>query len=50
MEIKGYDIGCGWMGYCPDNERAKGNGYVLFATENDYLDYVAEMLADTREN
>lgn len=43
MEIKYYIIHSGCMGWT-------GNGYQLFATENDYLDYVAEMLADTREN
>ena len=43
MEIKGYNVSIGYYGYV--------NGeYMLFATENDYLDYVAELLADSREN
>ena len=43
MEIKGYYIPCGYMGYI--------NGeYKLFATENDYLEMVAEILADSRQN
>lgn len=43
MEIKGYHTATGYMGYI-DGE------YRLFASETDYLDYMAEILADTREN
>jgi len=43
MEIKGYNISYGYMGYVNGN-------YMLFPTENDYLDYIAELLADSREN
>lgn len=43
MEIKGYNTATGYMGYV-DGE------YRLFASEIDYLDYIAELLADTREN
>lgn len=39
MEIKGYNVAIGYMGYV-DGE------YKLFASEQDYLDYIA----DTREN
>ena len=43
MEIKGWWGSCGYYGYV--------NGkYMLFANEGDYLDYVAELLADSREN
>lgn len=43
MEIKGYYIPCGYMGYV--------NGeYMLFASESDYLGYVADRLVDSREN
>ena len=43
MEVKGYNVSIGYYGYV--------NGeYMLFATENDYLDYIAEILADSREN
>lgn len=43
MEIKGYNTATGYMGYV--------NGdYMLFASELDYLDYVADILADSRQN
>ena len=43
MEIKYYYISCGIMGLI--------NGkYKFFATEGDYLDTLAEILADSREN
>ena len=43
MEVKGYNVSIGYYGYV--------NGeYMLFATENDYLDYIAEIPADSREN
>ena len=34
--IKGYYVPCGYMGYVPAT-----NSYQLFATESDYLDYIA---------
>jgi len=43
MEIKGYNTSTGYMGFV-DGE------YHLFASESDYLDYIAEILVDTREN
>ena len=43
MEIKYYIIHSGCMGLVDGK-------YMLFATENDYLDYIAEILADSREN
>lgn len=43
MEIKGYNTSTGYMGFV-DGE------YRLFASETDYLDYVAEILVDTRKN
>lgn len=43
MEIKGYNTATGYMGYV--------NGdYMLFASELDYLDYIVDLLADSREN
>lgn len=50
MEIKGYNISIGYMGYCPQDSRANEDGYALFDSENDYDNYVAELLVDTREN
>jgi hypothetical protein len=42
MEIKGYVVPSGYMGYI-------GNGqYRLFATENDYLEYIADELTERR--
>ena len=42
MEIKGYVVPSGYMGYV-------GNGqYQLFATENDYLEFVADELTERR--
>ena len=41
MEIKGYVVPAGYMGYV-------GDRYMLFATENDYLEYVAETLVEGR--
>ena len=41
MEIKGYTVPSGYMGYVIDR-------YMLFATENDYLEYMAETLAESR--
>lgn len=43
MEIKYYIIHSGCMGWI-------GNRYILFPTENDYFDYIAGILADSREN
>lgn len=37
MEIKGYVIGCGYMGWI-------GEKYMLFATEGDYLEYIDDLL------
>lgn len=38
MEIKGYVVSQGYMGHI-------GNGqYRLFATENDYLEYIVEQM------
>ena len=43
MEIKYYYISCGIMGLI--------NGkYRFFATESDYLETLAELMANTREN
>ena len=39
MEIKGYVVPSGYMGYVYDR-------YMLFATEQDYLEYMAETLAE----
>lgn len=35
--MKGYPTQTGYMGYIP------GHGYILFATENDYKEYLEEM-------
>lgn len=43
MEVKGYNVASGYMGLV-DGE------YMLFASESDYLDYVAELLVDSRQN
>ena len=43
MEVKGYNVSVGYMGYVNGN-------YILFASESDYLDYVADILVDSREN
>lgn len=43
MEVKGYNVASGYMGLV-DGE------YMLFASESDYLDYVADRLVDSREN
>ena len=41
MEIKGYYTFSGYMGYV--------NGdYMLFASELDYFDYIAELLTESR--
>lgn len=42
MEIKGYNTPIGYMGYCPENPRANEDGYALFDSESDYLDYKEE--------
>lgn len=41
MEIKGYVVPSGYMGYVVDR-------YMLFCTEQDYLEYMAEILAESR--
>jgi len=43
MEVKGYNVSIGYYGYVDGN-------YILFASESDYLDYVAEILVDSRKN
>lgn len=50
MEIKGYNVSVGYMGYCPQDSRANADGYALFDSEMDYDDYMAELLVDSREN
>ena len=50
MEIKGYNIAYGYMGYCPQDSRANEDGYALFDSENDYDNYIAELLTNSREN
>jgi len=43
MEVKGYVIPEGYMGFVDGQ-------YMLFATENDYLEYVADMILDSEKN
>ena len=50
MELKGYNTHNGYMGYCPQDNRANADGYALFDSEMDYLDYMADILVDTRQN
>lgn len=35
--MKGYYTSCGYMGYVPEL-----NKYILFATENEYINYIAD--------
>ena len=50
MEIKGYNISIGYMGYCPQDSRANADGYALFDSEMDYMEYAADFLISKREN
>jgi len=42
MEPKGYNTSYGYMGYDPNNPRANADGYVYFASESDYLEYISD--------
>ena len=37
MEMKGYHVGYGYMGYVDD-------GYFLFTSEADFMDYIAHQI------
>lgn len=37
MEMKGYHVGYGYMGYVDD-------GYILFTSEAEYMDYIAHQI------
>ena len=43
MEVKGYVISEGYMGFVDGQ-------YMLFPTENDYLEYVADMILNSEKN
>ena len=45
MEIKGYNIPDGYMGYLPEDPRANEDGYALFDSEKDYREIKREINA-----
>ncbi len=41
-KVKGYYLPYGYMGFVGDLVRCSRDGYILFATEEDYLDWIDE--------